>query len=1515
MATNTILHHANSFEGIEFYVLGDEDVKKLATAKITSTAQFNDKEPVTGGLYDPRMGTINMNVACATCKRWVDKCPGHPGYHPLNYPLVHHIYSKYVQKNMSITCIHCNKYIINPDLKYKNGQLVYADHPKNLVAPGVKPDYNDILSYIYDKKTSKQSKAIYCDYCNKVQEYLDRDNELKKFLPHITQPAYKKARVNDKLEAFDKFFTLEELSEFRSESKKYVANVRMKNINEYTTLYFPRDCKERFEKIQDSELIKHGIDVKSHPKNFIFYNLIIPPCMLRHINRKRNEQYNNFITSALESIINVDKQIDKTVTYHDAAQFSNQLKIAADVAFKFNEYISASNKEDDKNRESSIKLLVKGKEGIIRSRILGKLSSRVSRCVITCNVDNDIDQVNIPKTFSNVIHLKEVVTVWNVKRLQTYINNKDQYPGCNKYKIATENGKCKINKGDYTLRPRDIVSRNIINGDTIPITRFPSLFTTSTINVCVSTYNEDKENNSTGMNVISCAAINGDFDGDTVSSFQNISEHSRSQFDILGNIARNFTSGIDGSAIYGQAQDTIAGCGYLTMDSTELDIMHVKAILNGVPINVKLENRKYKGRELFSMVMPRITIETPSPFFKNKFIEKFGQFAEEDKIVRIIDGKLISGIVCDALIKIGKKNTIYHMIYNYYGGEIALQVIRNHQIIIRNFLRLFGMTLDFDSFRLNEKSREMVRIIQSNILYRVDEVNRKFMNGEINPPSGVNIFNYMEKLIVEDIYRSNKDRYVAAVLSGVNINTNWLVHMWLLGSKGSFDNIEKMLATIGQVYLDSKRTSFLLDFRRTNIWSQQFSLSPESRGYVCDSYFSGYTLSDLTGSLAREARNNIITKGLVTADAGTEGRNVIKNSESLVIDNRLFVSRDNGTRILQFAAGDDNIDHKNLFPSKYVLFNKTNKFISENYPKQLVDKLIAERDEYNYNCINKEKCNFSYSSNGSVLSPLNMPQILDIILVVQPNNTRSMEGGSEYDPRFDYHFEDEYEYNGGSHDWLEGGDVTADLANRLNDFCDNLYHKRFNDEFIAYTKKNGLPIPEIFKHAFNTMRIIIRSSFSKQIFDKLLATPDPMLSLETILANVSNQILTNFVEPGLSYGINVSLTLTSPFTQYLIDAHHSSASGGTSRDNIIQFKTIIYLKSIERMHIRKTYIFLLPEYEENKEYAIRLANFVETQHFKEYLIEIRMLCEDPIAFTQFPDDAVEIKQSIAAFGIKLNNLHNFVFRMLVDKTKLLNKHIEIGNLISNLESTFAYEFRCAYRETEDRYIIYMFFSDKFNFELPGRKVKSVNDKFMTKMETFATYIKESFIINDFHDLSNVKVREMNRNVIVDSEMVTKKIYYIEADGINIADVCLINVVDKSRTFCNNIQEMYKYYGFVEARNRIIDTLNSLFKDELGLLITNYVMVADIMMELGYPNGLTVAGLSKREINDLLLVAAYKHPLNTLCKAATNNVYNKITSPTAGLIVGQVINFGSRYNKIIKNPEFDVDEIINEEDIL
>lgn len=1496
------LNNASRFDNVEFYIMSDEEIKNTAAVEIFDSSNFDGEIPKKAGLYDSALGSISSSYNCELCDKNPKKCTGHYGYYKMKYPLVQKLFTPFILKNLKLICIRCKRYILDPNLKLHNGANFYNIIDEEIVdEDGETIDkyrYKAILDFMYKKKWSNKSKATFCDYCNNVQNYLNVNKNLKKFIPNFIQPNYVAVKI-ERSDLYENFLVFEEQSKFNIKTKKYMVNQQFKNVNNYSVYLFPKDVKERFEMLKDEELIKHHININTHPKNFIRYYLVIPPSNLRYPNKTDGGEYHTFITTTLANIINYDKSIDNIVTYHDSVKFQNQLKILAEIANLNSNYMD--NKSKDEADTSCIYKNIKGKKGIIRDRLLGKTIGGVFRCVITCKNSDELDTIFVPRKFAEIICIEETATPYNIKRLQKFVDNGKNYPGCIKIRDPSRNGNefhVKTNNGVYKIKVGDIVLRNLVNGDRLPITRFPSLFVTSTICVTVKVYEGNKMNNSVGVPMQITTHLNGDFDGDTVSSFYLSNEASRAQFSMLANIDKNFTSGIDGTTLCGLLQDSIIGCGLFTRSASVFTITQTKHILNKVDINVKLENRNYTGRELFSLALPNISLEVPSPFFKNKIIEQYQNFDPNDKIVKIVNGKLVSGIVCDALIKAGKKNSIYHIIYNYYGPIVALNVIKQHHIMISNFIRLHGVTLDYNSFIVSDKSKELIRITQSSVIHRVNEINKKVLNRELVPPSGVSIYDYVESLTVKE-FKSVGQKYIAAILADTDVFKNWLFMMCLNGSKGSLDNIEKMLCTIGQVYIDQKRIPFMLDYFRTCIWHRQFDISPFSRGYVTSSYISGYNLSDLY-YLAREGRNNIITKGLVTAEAGAEGRNVIKGNETKVVDNRCFVSSDNGTRITQFNPGDDCINYKNLFPSKYPLFGKDNKFIKDNFHPDLVDTLIMEKQLFLNNCIQKEKCNLSYTANDGVLSPLNIPQIFNIVLSDRDDykNDKRLYGG-DYDIDI----------------FVEGGATKntnkSKLAEIINTRCDNICSKRFGSKLYDDIKKNGKEMPDIFNSPFTIIKMLIRSSFNNEILDKL-----DEQTLNVLFSIIENQISKNIVEPGLAYGVNVGLTLTSPFTQYLIDAHHVSAGGGTSRDDIKQFKSIAYLKDSDKIHDKRTYVFVKPEFEQDEMLMKKLANFIETQYLKTIIIEIRGLFEKHNEYTTFPDDKIEIEKSKTLFGLNMENIHNIIFRLRLNANLMKSKNIEIQNVIDKLFLVSNQNTKCAfYKDKNGEYILYMYFNKDYVFDInpkylkKKRTNKSVRINFVDRILDFAYFmnpptsdLSKGLIINDFEGLNNIKVKELNRSKFVADKLVAEKIYYLEIDGINLRDIATINVVDMSRTFCNNLILTLKYFGIMETRNKLIDILNTIFEPSLGLLVTNYILMADIFTETGTLTSYTVNSLLKREKNDYLLAASYKDPMSHLSDAAIDGVKNNNKSICSNLIMGQVMDVGTKFNKLIRNPE-------------
>ena len=63
----------------------------MSVAKIEFPELYEEttQKPKTGGLLDPRMGTIDRNYKCQTCGEGMAECPGHFAHIELAKPVYH----------------------------------------------------------------------------------------------------------------------------------------------------------------------------------------------------------------------------------------------------------------------------------------------------------------------------------------------------------------------------------------------------------------------------------------------------------------------------------------------------------------------------------------------------------------------------------------------------------------------------------------------------------------------------------------------------------------------------------------------------------------------------------------------------------------------------------------------------------------------------------------------------------------------------------------------------------------------------------------------------------------------------------------------------------------------------------------------------------------------------------------------------------------------------------------------------------------------------------------------------------------------------------------------------------------------------------------------------------------------------------------------------------------------------------------------------------------------------------
>ena len=107
-------------KSIDFSILNSNDLKKYSVLNVISHDLFEKGIPKSGGLCDLRLGTIDREYKCLTCKQGPIQCPGHFGHIELAEPVYNILFLKYITKILQSVCISCSSLLIDTDNTISN---------------------------------------------------------------------------------------------------------------------------------------------------------------------------------------------------------------------------------------------------------------------------------------------------------------------------------------------------------------------------------------------------------------------------------------------------------------------------------------------------------------------------------------------------------------------------------------------------------------------------------------------------------------------------------------------------------------------------------------------------------------------------------------------------------------------------------------------------------------------------------------------------------------------------------------------------------------------------------------------------------------------------------------------------------------------------------------------------------------------------------------------------------------------------------------------------------------------------------------------------------------------------------------------------------------------------------------------------------------------------------------------------------------------------------------------------
>ena len=310
---------------IIFGIYSGDEIKKMAVAEINST-----KLNGVGSVYDERMGGIDNVKNCITCDMDPKACPGHFGYIQLNEHIIHPLYYKMVVNFLRCFCIKCyNILIIKEQIELWDFTKYKRD--KRFLRILEKVEKVDICCHCFQP----QPKISHCIQDNTITMVYKEKNQQKTMIS----------------------MTVEEIERI-------------------------------FENIIDSDMELLGFDpTLIHPKNLIISVFPVLPPIARPFVMADGNICDDDLTNQILEIIKSNNHlaIEEGVPVREDKRQKYLQSLKFRIATFYNNSQGRAKHSTNGRSIKGLKERITGKEGLIRSNLLGKRCPKYDTPILLWN--------------------------------------------------------------------------------------------------------------------------------------------------------------------------------------------------------------------------------------------------------------------------------------------------------------------------------------------------------------------------------------------------------------------------------------------------------------------------------------------------------------------------------------------------------------------------------------------------------------------------------------------------------------------------------------------------------------------------------------------------------------------------------------------------------------------------------------------------------------------------------------------------------------------------------------------------------------------------------------------------------------------------------------------------------------------------------------------------------------------------------------------------------------------------
>jgi len=1433
--------------GVQFSMLSPEEIRKNSVVEVTSRDTYINNKPIAGGLFDPRMGVLEPGLICPTDGFTYIDTPGYFGHIELARPVFFIQHIKEIMKICKCVCYKCSKILINKN-KHK---------------------------HILDKQGSDRWSYV-TSACSKVKRCGDSSED----------GCGCKQPDKIKLEGMSTILAVWENIETDGDSES-------KKINHKLT---PEIILKIFKRISDEDISFMGFSpLWSRPEWMVCQVLPVPPPAVRpsvkHDAQQRSEDdlthiYSNIIKTnkdlaekiANNASPNVIEGLTTVLQYFIAMIVNNKVKGAVPMAQRSGRPLQC------------IMGRLNSKNGRIRGNLMGKRVDFSARSVITGDPNLSIRQLGVPKKIA--MNLTKPVTVNDLTRdflMKLVQNGPEEYPGAKI--LERKNGENislrYVDRASIRLENGDVVHRHMMDGDAVLFNRQPSLHRMSMMCHIVKIM---KRGDTFRMNVGDTKPYNADFDGDEMNMHMPQNVLAETELRHLAAIPWQMISPSGNAPIIGIYQDSLLGSYRFTRPNVNLspkDAMNLLMMFDKVDPALFVDKRDSKSDvssfEVLSQILSPITLK-----YKTKLYEEEEDANTSNNVLEIRNGKYIRGQLEKSVLASTTKGII-HRVCNDYGNMQASQFIDDLQNVVTEYMKTSSFSVGISDLIANKVTQDKIIQVIAEKKHEVQTLIEKLHLGIFeNNTAQSNMMEFESKV---NNMLNDANNQAGSIGRKSLSKTNRFVMIVNSGSKGTPINISQMISCLGQTNVDGKRIPYGFD-SRTLPHFNKFDDSPGARGFIENSYISGLTAPELFFH-AMGGRIGLIDTAVKTSQTGYIQRRLIKGLEDLKVEYDMTV-RNNKGKIIQFTYGDDGFDSTRAENQIVPLVGMSTEDIYLHYD------IIGVNDQHNDLFEIYTKGTQSRVRKQRAATSEYCQKYIEKMIDARKNVIESVFGyKNENTVKVPVSFQN----------------IIANIQGQLN---------LNSNSIVDITPLEAFDLIEEYFEKLKKMTYVQPTSLFEILYFYYLTPKDLLVhkrfhraALIMVLENVVLKYKQSVVHPGEMVGVIAGQSIGEPTTQLTLNTFH--LAGVASKSNVTRgvprIEEILRLTKNPKNPSMTIHLKKLDETEQDK--ASKYANMLEHTKLVDVIKSVQ-ICFDPNdrdttimedrllmeQYYEFEDLMKECMETPLDSNIQKSK---WIIRLELDADSLLDKNITMDDIHFALNSSHGNDITCVYSDYNANNLVFRIRLNSSVFN-KSKKQKGIPDTLdqsdeIYMLRNFQEALLNNIVLRGVNGIMNVNPRKLKNTVTRDEgKYVSKDVWVLDTTGTNMMEVMAMDFIDGSRTYSNDIKEIFNVLGIEAARQIIYNEFVEVM--EFSDVYINYhhlSLLCDRMTSTKNMVSIFRSGILNDDIGPLSK-ATFEVHTEVLLDASRHADFDHMRGVSANVMMGQMGVFGTGCFQLVLDME-------------